>query len=275
MLSWFDNFIGNLPDRKLLTDLARGRLRREDIAFRLLPNFTLEIIRRYLRVQAMGFENIPKEGPAIVIANHSGYAGFDAIMLANEIQRATGRKARMVAHKLWFLGEPVKVISEKMGLIEADLNSALDVLRKGELIILFPEGEAGNFKPSSRRYRLQEFKRGFVRLSMITNAPIIPAAVIGAEETHINISQIRFTKYLIGTVIPLPLNVIPLPVQWKIQFFPSVGLNARPSDALNREKVYSETRRLRHHLQKQIIKELRKRGAGFSTPETFDEGDVP
>jgi 1-acyl-sn-glycerol-3-phosphate acyltransferase len=96
MLSWFDNLI----DRKLLIDLARGRVSREDIAFRLLPSFTLEIIRRYLRVESAGFENIPKDGPAIVISNHSGYAGFDAVMLANEIYRATGRRARMVAHKL-------------------------------------------------------------------------------------------------------------------------------------------------------------------------------
>jgi 1-acyl-sn-glycerol-3-phosphate acyltransferase len=271
MLSWFDNLI----DRKLLADLARGRVSRDDFAFRMLPRFTLEIVRRYLRVEASGMENIPKTGPGIIIANHSGYAGFDVVMLLNEIERATGRKARTVAHKLWFVGAPVKVLSEKMGFIEADLNSALEVLRKGELIILFPEGEAGNFKPTNRRYRLQEFKRGFVRLSMITGAPIIPAAVIGAEETHINISQIKFTKYLIGTVIPLPLNVIPLPVQWKIQLFPQVKLDSRPSDALDREKVHEESKRLRHYLQKQIIKELRKRGADIGPEDPLEEDDVP
>jgi 1-acyl-sn-glycerol-3-phosphate acyltransferase len=271
MLSWFDNFF----DRKLLTDLARGRVSREDLAFRLLPAFTLEIIRRYLRVESAGLENIPPTGPAIVISNHSGYAGFDAVMLANEIYRKTGRRARMVAHKLWFLGKPVQVLSEKMGLIEADLNSALEALRKGEIIILFPEGEAGNFKPSSRRYRLQEFKRGFVRLAMISKAPIIPAAVIGAEETHINVSQIKITKYLLGIVVPVPLNIIPLPVQWKIQLYPPIELDSRPSDALDREKVYRETRRIRHQLQREIIKELRRRGANFANVEKIEEIDLP
>jgi 1-acyl-sn-glycerol-3-phosphate acyltransferase len=162
-----------------------------------------------------------------------------------------------------------------MGLIEADLNSALEALRKGEIIILFPEGEAGNFKPSSRRYRLQEFKRGFVRLAMISKAPIIPAAVIGAEETHINISQIKITKYLLGSVMPIPLNIIPLPVQWKIRIFPSIALESRPSDALDREKVYKETKKIRHLLQREIIKELRLRGANFANVETVEEIDLP
>jgi hypothetical protein len=69
-------------------------------------------------------------------------------MLANEIFLAQKRKARLIAHKLWFFGKPVQVLSEKMGLVAADTNEILAVLRNGEPIILFPEGEAGNFKPS-------------------------------------------------------------------------------------------------------------------------------
>ena len=63
------------------------------------------------------------------------------------------------------------------------------------MIILFPEGEKGNFKPSRKSYELQEFKRGFVRMALETQSPIIPTLVIGAEETHINLSQLKLPKY--------------------------------------------------------------------------------
>lgn len=246
-------------EKKLLAKFFTGQLSREELAYQLIPILTLEIIRKYLRVEVEGVEHIPRTGPAIIVSNHSGYAGFDALMLSNEIRRAHQRVPKMVAHKLWFLGKPVKVLSEKMGFVEADMNHSLEILKEKELLILFPEGEAGNFKASHRRYRLQEFKRGFARLAMITNAPIIPAVVIGAEETHINLSQIRFTKYLLGTVIPVPLNIIPLPVKWKIRFLPPVHLHAQPSDAMNRQKVYKIARSMKHLLQKTIIEELRAR----------------
>src|SRR5690606_953551 len=106
--------------------------------------------------------------------------------LANEIYLSQKRKARLIAHKLWFMGKPVQVLSEKMGFVAADTNEILATLRNKEPIIIFPEGEQGNFKPTHRRYRLQEFKRGFTRIAMVSGAPIVPAIVIGAEETHIN-----------------------------------------------------------------------------------------
>ncbi len=250
----------SLSDRALIAKFLAGKLSKEELAFKLVPVLTLEIVRRYLRVECEGLENIPKKGPAIIISNHSGYSGFDAVMLSNEIRREHNRIAKLVAHKLWFMGKPVQVLSEKMGLVEADMNQCLEILRDGNLLILFPEGEAGNFKPTNRRYRLQEFKRGFIRLAMITGAPIIPACVIGAEETHINLSQIKFTKYLIGSVIPVPLNVIPLPVKWKIKFGSPLSVGAiGPADAMDRQKVFTETRRFRHIVQKMILDELRTR----------------
>jgi 1-acyl-sn-glycerol-3-phosphate acyltransferase len=251
-------------------------LSKDELAFKLIPSFTLEIIRRYLRIETEGVENIPKNGRCIIVSNHSGYAGFDAIMVQNEIKRAQDRIARLVAHKLWFFGEPVKVVSTKMGLVEADMNACLKILNKEEALILFPEGEAGNFKPSNRRYRLQEFKRGFVRLAMITRSPIIPAFVIGAEETHINLSQIKFSKYLIGSVIPIPLNVIPLPVKWKICFLPPIYLNSyTPADAMNREKVYEVSQNVKRLMQRAIIKELRHRKENPIPKVVVSEDDLP
>lgn len=269
-LSFFDAFL----EKNLIKRAMLGQLSKEELAFRLIPQFTLEIIRRYLRIEVEGLENLPKEGSYIVVSNHSGYSGFDAIMLANEIYLSQKRKARLIAHKLWFFGKPIQMVSDKMGLVAADTNEILATLKKGEPIIIFPEGEGGNFKTIDRRYRLQEFKRGFARIAMISGAPIIPAIVIGAEETHINLSQIKFTKYIIGTVIPIPLNIIPLPVKWKIKFLPPIDLNSRPVDAMDREKVFQVTRKIRHKLQRELIKELRKRKAGLSGKTSGVDSDV-
>lgn len=263
MFNWFEK-------------LKRLALTKEDLAFKLIPAFTLEIIRRYLRVETSGVENVPKVGRCIIVSNHSGYAGFDAIMIQNEVKRAQDRVARLVAHKLWFFGEPVKVVSDKMGLVEADMNACLKILNKEEALILFPEGEAGNFKPINRRYRLQEFKRGFVRLAMITRSPIVPAFVIGAEETHINLSQIKFSKYILGTVIPIPLNVIPLPVKWKICFLPPIYLNSySPADAMNREKVFEVTMHVKRLMQRAIVKELRARKNNPIPKIDVSDDDLP
>lgn len=269
-LSFFDALL----EKDLIKRAMMGQLSKEELAFRLVPQFTLEIIRRYLRIEVEGLENLPKDGAYIVVSNHSGYSGFDAIMLANEIYLAQKRKARLIAHKLWFFGKPVQIVSEKMGLVAADTNEILATLRNGEPIIIFPEGESGNFKTIDRRYRLQEFKRGFTRIAMISGAPIIPAIVIGAEETHINLSQIKFTKYLIGTVIPIPLNFLPLPVKWKIKFLAPIDLRSRPVDAMDREKVFEITRKIRHKLQRELIKELRKRKAGLSGKSSVVDADT-
>ncbi len=117
----------------------------------------------------------------------------------------------MLAHHLWFLTKATSIPAEKVGFIEATLPNARAQLKKNNLVILFPEGEYGNFKPSIDRYHLQNFKRGFIRMAIERQCPIIPTLIIGAEETHINLARLKFAKYLRGVVLPLPLNVIPLP----------------------------------------------------------------
>ena len=232
---------------------------RDLLLYRVMPRFVLEIIRKYFRLEVEGGENLPKRGRAIIVPNHSGYAGFDAFMLGNEIRNITGRIPRILAHHLWFINKATSIPLEKMGITEATTNNGLDLLRKNNITILFPEGEYGNFKPIRQRYRLQEFKRGFVRMALITNAPIIPAIVIGAEETHITLSQLKFTKYLIGTVIPLPLNVIPLPAKWTIKFLKPIHLDYPPSAASDRQLVHKISQQVRDLIQFHIDLELKKR----------------
>lgn len=253
------NFIANAFNRAL----EKRGLTKEQFAYKVLPVFLLEIIKKYLRVTSEGLKHIPDEGKCIIIANHSGFMGFDALMLSYEIFLKKKRIAHIIAHKLWFLVPDISVHAKKLGLVPANFSNGLKILKRDEALILFPEGEEGNFKPSRYRYRLRPFRRGFIRLALQTGAPIVPAIVIGAEETHITLSQIRWAKDLLGILIPVPLNMVPLPAKWHIKFLPPIFIGKDPEKAEDIAYVTKLSRRIRTQLQAELNEVLRRRRTIF------------
>lgn len=240
----------------------------ERVAYREFPRFLMEVARRYFRLEVEGLEHIPRRGAGILTPNHSGFSGFDSFLLANEVNRATGRLPRILTHRFWFLSNATAVPAEKVGFIKASTANGLQQLRKNNLVILFPEGESGNFKPTLRRYHLQEFKRGFVRLALEQQCPIIPVLIIGAEETHINLAKLNlgklgFSKFFGGAVIPLPLNLIPLPAKWTIKFLPPIHLPYKPEAKDDRELVKEIATEIRETMQAAISEDVRKRESVF------------
>ncbi len=231
----------------------------DTLIYRVLPRWLAEIMKKYFRLEIEGLENIPKKGPAIVAPNHSGYMGFDAVVLAMILQKEARRIPRVMTHHFWFLTETTSVPAHKLGFTEATFENAIQALKKNNLIVLFPEGEQGNFKPTRKKYQLQEFKRGFVRMALQTGSPIIPTLVIGAEETHITLDQLKFTRFLKGVVLPMPLNILPLPARWKIIFLPPIILTHPPEAADNNELVYEICFDIQEKMQIALLKELKKR----------------
>ncbi|MCX7978571.1 MAG: acyltransferase family protein [Bdellovibrionaceae bacterium] len=253
------NFFRNPNDKVMgLLHLDPDRL-----IYRVLPRLFLEILRKYFRLQITGQENIPRRGPVIIAPNHSGYSGFDAMLLAYILATEIKRPARLMTHHFWFLTKTTAIPAQKLGFYEASYENGIKFLNKKEAIVLFPEGEAGNFKPSSQMYELQEFKRGFVRMSIETGAPIVPTLIVGAEETHINLSQLKFTKFLRGTVIPLPLNILPLPAKWKIVFLPPIRLGYPKSSVKDSELMRELAAEIQENMQAALNNELRKRNSSF------------
>jgi 1-acyl-sn-glycerol-3-phosphate acyltransferase len=238
-------------------------LDKDTLLYRVLPKLLMEIMRKYFRLQVEGLENIPKRGAAIIAPNHSGYSGIDAMLIAHVINEDLRRIPRVLTHALWFLTKTTAIPAQKMGFTEATFENGVRELKKNNLILLFPEGEHGNFKPTTQMYQLQEFKRGFVRMALATQSPIVPTLVIGAEETHINLSQLKFTKYLRGMVLPLPLNVIPLPVKWKIKFLPPIYLPYGAAAVDDRDLVMEITEEIQEQMQEALSEEINKRGGKF------------
>jgi 1-acyl-sn-glycerol-3-phosphate acyltransferase len=248
------------PTEKLFNLAA---LDKDTLIYRLLPRLFMELSRKYFRLEVEGLEHIPRRGRALITPNHSGFSGLDAMILGNEIFTGTTRVPRVLSHHFWFLSPQTSIPAQKLGFVEATTANGLNLLNKNNLVVLFPEGEHGNFKPTSQRYNLQEFKRGFVRMALKTKSPIIPTLIIGAEETHINLSTLKFSKFLRGAILPLPLNFVPLPARWKIRFFEPIYLPFSPEDADNVELVHEIAAEIQQHLQKEINRELKARKSIF------------
>lgn len=238
-------------------------LDRDTLIFRVLPRFFMEIMRKYFRLRVTGTENIPRRGPVIIAPNHSGYSGFDAMLLAHILQNDCKRIPRVLTHHFWFLNETTAVPAHKLGFTEATYENGINALKKNNIVVLFPEGENGNFKPTTKMYQLQEFRRGFVRMALETGAPIVPAIIIGAEETHINLSKLKLTKFLRGTVLPLPLNILPLPVKWRIHFLEPIKLPYKPSAVDDSELVHEIAQEIQEKMQDELNKEIKVRGSVF------------
>lgn len=238
-------------------------LDRDTLIFRVLPRLLMEIMRKYFRLQVEGIENIPRSGGVLVAPNHSGYSGFDATLLSYILTKDAKRIPRILTHHFWFLTKTTSIPANKMGFVEATYENGLELLKSKHVVVLFPEGEKGNFKPTSKMYQLQEFKRGFVRMALESQCPIVPAIVVGAEETSINLSQLKFTKFLKGTVIPLPLNIIPLPAKWKIKFLPPIDLPYEASAVNDSELMHEIAQDIQERMQRALNEEIKKRDSVF------------
>jgi 1-acyl-sn-glycerol-3-phosphate acyltransferase len=182
------------------------------------------------RVEAEGVEHVPAQGPGLVVANHSGVLPWDGAMinLAIRHQHPARRECRMLALDMFALMPVLAPMVAKSGGVRANQENGERLLRRGELVAVFPESVKGVGKPYKRRYKLARFGRGgFVRLALRAQAPIVPCAVVGAEEVHPMLANLSWLARPFGIpylpVTPTfpalgPLGVIPLPSKWSIDF---------------------------------------------------------
>ncbi len=195
----------------------------------ILPFFEF-LYTVWWRVETSGVDNVPAEGPALIVANHSGVLPWDGLMvnLAVRHEHPARRQCRMLALDMFALLPFLAPLLAQSGAVRANQENGERLLRQGELVGVFPEGVKGVGKPFRERYRLARFGRGgFVRLALRTRAPIVPCAIVGAEEVHPKIASLDWLGRPLGLpYLPItptfpalgPLGVIPLPTKWSIDF---------------------------------------------------------
>jgi len=217
----------------------------------------------YFRVEVSGIDRVPTTGPAILAANHGGAAlPYDGFMLSLAVanESPVPRRLRVVATEIFNMLPVLSHLYRKAGAAFAAPEDARWVLDHGYLLGVFPEGVRGFQKPMSEAYRLRRFGRGgFVRLAMRTGAPIVPAAIVGAEEVH----PALFTSHKLAQLVRLAfpeqrvdeiavwLNPIPLPVHWRIHFLAPVDPGPA-TDHPDRMAILEITEHVRDTIQTEI-----------------------
>ncbi len=231
---------------------------------------------KYWRVSMAGLENVPDDGRALLVSNHSGQLPLDGAMVGIGIlQHHPAARMMRALYANWFPTLPfVSDILTKAGQVMANDENAERLLLQDHLVAVFPEGYKGVGKLYKDRYHLARFGRGgFVRVALKAKAPMIPVAVVGAEETYISLHKSQTMAKLIGfPYFPIsptfpwlgPLGLIPLPTKWYIDIGEPIPTDQYPDGSENNLMLISQlTDQVRDTVQNMINDRLRQRKSIF------------
>ncbi|MGW6279061.1 lysophospholipid acyltransferase family protein [Kribbella sp. NPDC055071] len=232
------------------------------------------MVEKWFRVEVRGIENIPADGSALIVANHSGTMPLDGLVTQVIVADHANRPLRTLAADLVFQTPFVGELARKGGGTLASNDDAERLLRQGNLVGVWPEGFKGLGKPFSERYKLQRFGRGgFVSAAMRTGVPIVPCSIVGAEEIYPLVGNIASLARLVGVpYIPVtpffpllgPLGLIPLPSKWLIEFGEPIRTDEFPDGAADDPMlVFNVTDQVRETIQQTLYTLLMQRRSVF------------
>jgi 1-acyl-sn-glycerol-3-phosphate acyltransferase len=272
----------SIPEPRLLRDLIPreepGRevddWGRSERVFQMVEPALNFYYRYWFRVEQEGIENIPSDGGALLVSNHSGALPPDAPMIMQAIrnEHPSPRPLYMLGEH-WFKGYPgVGMLANKIGLVPASGANAQRLLRdEGRLVLVFPEGQKGTRKLYWQRYKLRRFGRGgFVKTAIRSGVPIVPIAVIGAEEAMPIFAHVPLLQRLTG-LIYFPINhafphmgvaagLMYLPAKFKIRFLEPISVaQYQPSDADDLELVQRLGEQVRARIQSEVDQMISER----------------
>jgi 1-acyl-sn-glycerol-3-phosphate acyltransferase len=225
--------------------------------------------RFYFRTNVYGVDRVPS-GRVLLISNHSGQFPLDGMLIGAcmFLDAEPPRLIRSMVEK-WTQTLPfVGTVFSRVGQVVGVPENARRLLELGEAITVFPEGARGISKPFSERYKLTEFGLGFMRLALETDTPIVPVAVIGAEEQFISFGNMETVARALGMpsfpIIPqwlVPGGQMPLPTKYRIYFGEPMTFEGDPDDddAVIEEKVL----RVKGTVQSMLNRGLKERKSIF------------
>src|SRR5215213_3195971 len=257
------------PDRQV-TDWGRSE-RVEGLFDRTIYEF---LYHYWFRVEVEGIEHVPSTGGALLVSNHSGALPPDAPMIAKAIKTEHSRPRPLhltVEH--FFKGYPgLSMLVSKLGGVPAHPANVHRLLYDEEqLVLVFSEGREGTEKLYKDRYRLRRFGRGgFVESAMRAKAPIVPIALVGAEEAMPIFAHIRTLQRLTGLLYFPITPTFPhfglagflgyLPAKFRIRFLEPVATDqCGPEPWNDRGLVQRVSDEIRARIQEELYDMLAKR----------------
>jgi 1-acyl-sn-glycerol-3-phosphate acyltransferase len=225
--------------------------------------------RFYFRTEVHGIGRVPT-GRVLLIANHSGQIPVDGLLIGASmfLDAEPPRITRSMVEK-WSQTLPfISTLFSRVGQVVGVPENARRLLELGEAILVFPEGSRGISKSFVQRYKLTDFGLGFMRLALETETPIVPVAVIGAEEQYISMGNLDRVAKMMGMpsfpLIPqllVPFGQMPLPTKYRIYFGDAMSFDGDPDDddAIIEEKVL----RVKGTIQSMLNRGLKERKSIF------------
>ena len=218
----------------------------------------------YLRSEVRGLDNIPEEGPVLLVGNHSGgnmIVDTFVFTLAFTTRFGVERRFYQLAHNLvLLLGQFMPWVPDlrKFGTVAASPENAERALRSGAAVLVYPGGDYETHRPSWESDRV-DFggRKGFIRLALRNRVPIVPVVAIGGQETALFLTRgerlarlLRLDKAFRLKVLPISLalpwgiNVgdmlthIPLPAKITIEALPPIDLREEFGENPDPDVVY-------------------------------------
>jgi 1-acyl-sn-glycerol-3-phosphate acyltransferase len=222
---------------------------------------------RYFRVESTGIEHVPRRGAAILAANHGGTLPLDAVLIVLDVLRRTDppRVARPIGDVFIPLLPWVGSLFTRLGMVGGARNNFRHLLERGELPLVFPEGVPGMKKGFRRRYQLQTWRVGHVELAIRHRVPIVPTAVVGAEEAWPLIGRIERFHWFGAPFLPIPLVPLPLPVRCHVHYGEPIALSDEfnPVDADDPDATSAAAEKVKRAVADLIARGRRERTGLF------------
>lgn len=231
---------------------------------------------RWWRIESNGVKNIPSEGRGLLVSNHSGTLPFDGAMtkLAVRKEHPAKREVRFLVEDFVFYFPFLSSAIMRFGGVRACQENAQRLLDHDQLVAVYPEGVKGLGKYYKHRYQLARFGRGgFITLCMRSRSPVVPVAVVGAEETAPIIAKSTFLAKLFRVpyfpiTVTFPwlglLGLVPLPTKWTIDFGEPLDVTDRGRASLSDDLfINRQSERVRSAIHNMMIYRLQRRKSIF------------
>ncbi len=233
------------------------------------------LYRSWHRVEWDGLDKIPSHGGALLVSNHAGAIPGDAPAIMHGIEEEIGRPVYGLADEMFKRLPIAGTLWARTGGVLAHPDNAYRLLREQQqLALVFPEGTKGTGKYYRDRYQLRRFGRGgFVQIAMRAGVPIVPIAVVGAEEAMpilwkntplakmLGLPYAPITANMLAFAALGPLGaLLPLPAKIKIRVLDPVSFDVEPDQPrYSRSLVMDESEHIRQHIQDALLDMLRDR----------------
>jgi 1-acyl-sn-glycerol-3-phosphate acyltransferase len=230
------------------------------------------LYRRWFRAEWEGLEKIPTDGGALIVANHAAAIPSDAPVIMHGIETELQRPVYGLADHLFKSMPVIGTMWARGGGVVAHPENAYRLLREQkQLVCVFPEGNKGPAKHFSERYRLRRFGRGgFVEIAMRAGVPVVPIAVVGAEESMPTLYNFAAGAKLLGIpYFPITANMLLLgplgivgyfPSKFKLKVLDPVHFDVAPDQPrYSKSRVMDEAETIRQQIQDALYEMLRER----------------